>query len=74
MSRLALLASAIHGCLFKTSNAREFDLRYVESKALKNQLRCGCFCRMEDGCYHLMLSEDEWGIAEVVCDLLQPFG
>ncbi len=29
---------------------------------------------MEDGCYHLMLSEDEWGIAEVVCDLLQPFG
>jgi len=25
-----------------------------------------------DGCYHLMLSEDEWGIVEIVCSILWP--
>ncbi len=45
----------------------------ILSQAFEDQLQCRFFCRMEDGCYHLMLSEDEWGIFEVFCGILRPF-
>lgn len=47
----------------------EFDHRHAES-SVRGSIAVWILLLDGDGCYHLMLSEDEWGIVEIVCSIL----